>query len=240
MSDEKKTTETTEENNLETPTPTTDAPVEQKAETPAPAPTETPAPAPAPAPAETTTVEIKKSIIPAELLTKQNMIIAGAVALLLVILLVFTGGRSPEATINQYAKAFCAADSKEMLKLFPTKLTKELDKDDDAERMYELLDSALSSSARSVASRIDVSSKDLSKYYTIYIDDVTDVTGSSFRSVQDKYDDLDLNVKDVCVVEFEIEFSNDGEKYRMSDKIQLIKVGSSWYFDISELYSMMW
>jgi len=174
---------------------------------------------------------------PSEKKQKKVGIIATAVvavlAVILVVVLFF--GRSANATAKAYVRAILDADAEEIVELLPREVREAAKKqgeltEEDLELMedmlegtYSFLEIALGEDWQEKISYKVVDSEDLDK------DDVEDL--------EDMYrdEDIDINISAAREVEVELSYRLDGEKETNSIWVTVIKVGRSWYLDLSSM-----
>ena len=144
-------------------------------------------------------------------------------------------GRSANATAKAYVRAILDADAEEIVELLPKEVRKAAKKqgelteedlelmEDALEGAYSCLELALGEDWQEKISYKVVDSEDLDK------DDVEDL--------EDMYrdEDIDINISAAREVEVELSYRLDGEKETDSIWVTVIKVGRSWYLDLSSM-----
>ncbi len=167
--------------------------------------------------------------------TKVGMIAVGIIAVVIIALVASLFGRSEKSTIDKFLEAAYSADAQAVLKLVPSKAFDDLD-DDDYDYVVDMLEDALEYDADRIASRLGLrNATSLTKYMNYEIEDSDSLTGSKLAKIQDTYSELGIKVKAASYVEIDIWFNYDGEMYETSGDLTLIKVGSTWYIDMSSM-----
>ena len=162
--------------------------------------------------------------------------VAAGVALVLVIVLLFSifGGNSPEAAAEKFVDAMFEGDAGEIMDLIPDELLEYMadEEDLDMDEMEENLQDGLD---------------DMQEYYEEYdieykgceVKKVKDMKKSQFRDLQDEYEDeFDMEVEDAKIVKVKVTIEQDGDKDSNTMEIIVIKVGGSYYVDMSSLDSI--
>lgn len=169
---------------------------------------------------------------------RQKVIAIGVAAIaILVVLLIALSGRSANATVKKYVKASLSGDVDKIVKLIPE----------------DALDTALYESKMDEEEAMEYIEKKYSKMhdqlyevmgddwkYSFKIVDDDDVSKKELREIQELYEeDCDLKVKAAKMIEIELTIKFDGNKATGKMEIPVVKIGRSWYLDVTRGVKMV-
>ncbi len=188
--------------------------------------------APAPEAAPAAPAEDKPLKVNLSKKTLMGIILGGAGALLigLIVLLIvlLTGGRSVEETVEQFVSATATGDVEALLELYPEEMIDMQLEDGDYTRrelINELKDE--------FEENRDDMEDEYGKYrgYEYEIRETEPVTGLELRTLQMTYKMyLDLEVEEAVEVEVKMVMEFDDEDIKQTETFTLVKIGSTWYF----------
>lgn len=158
-------------------------------------------------------------------------IIAGAVAVVLLVFLLF-GGQSYKSAVNNFMEGVFEADGNQILKSIPD----------------ELIDQAMEESGMSrkeMASYLGDELGSMFEELDYYLDDWSvshKITGTDkydsdeLAELKEDYKDYyDIKIKDALIVEVEMTVKAAGMEESTEIEIGVIKIGSSWYVDMDNV-----
>lgn len=165
---------------------------------------------------------------------------AGIAAILILVIVgiaafsVFTA-RSYKATIDQYIEASISADAEAILDLIPDDvidymMDEEGLDDDELDEMIDDIEDELEDQLDKIEDYLDDDWK-----YSYEIVDTDDVTGKDLRELKETYEDCDVQISKAKTVEVEITIESESADFENSNTLEItvIKVGLSWYLDVT-------
>ena len=163
--------------------------------------------------------------------------IAVAVAVVVVIILgvVLFGGRSYKATVEKLFDALLDANAEAIFDLLPEKMIdyaleqNGYDSDD--------LDVLIDDANETLQDQLDSLDSYLGEGWKISYEilDTEDIKGDDLDDIKDAYEDADVKVSAAKYVEIEITVKADETESSRSLDVSLIKVGRSWYLDVTRM-----
>ncbi len=162
-------------------------------------------------------------------LNDRKVLIAGAVVLVLILVLIF-GGNSPKRVVKKYMAAMENANGKSIYKLLPKQyinyLKDEQDMDkDDLKDMYTEWSEEIEESYENLKDEYDAKVK-----ISYDIQDVVKIKGDDLEDIQDRYEDY-YDMKVTAAKKVEVDYTlKCGDEYRQDfiQWITVIKVGGKW------------
>ena len=190
---------------------------------------------------ETTAVTVTKSGPPALAnLTgdkrKLITVIAGALAVILLLSLVF-GGRGWKKTANKFMDAFLDMDAKGIVAVMPDKvLDRALEEEGYSKNDRKVLIAELQE-------ELDYSMSYLEMFGDIDMDykirGAEDVSRDDLADLKEMYSEFDVKVSAAKEVDVEITIEVSEMSQTQSVEIVVIKIGRSWYIDIGSLGNIL-
>ena len=190
---------------------------------------------------ETTAVTVTKSGPPALAnLTgdkrKLITVIAGALAVILLLSLVF-GGRGWKKTANKFMEAFTDLDAQGMVEMMPDKLLeKALEEEGYSKNDRKVLIAELQD-------ELDASMSIIGMYGDIEMDykilGAQDVSREDLADLKEMYSELDIKVSGAKEVEVEMTVEVMGMSQSQSLELVVIKIGRSWYIEVESMGSIL-
>lgn len=162
---------------------------------------------------------------------KKVIAIGAAVVAVLIILLIAFSGRSAKSTVKKYIQASLSGEVEKIMKLIPEEAlnTALYESKMDEDEAMEYIENKYSQMYDQLNELMDDDWK-----YSFKIVDEDDASKKELREIQEDYEDnCDLTVKAAKMIEVELTIKFDGNKGTAKMKIPVVKIGSSWYLDIT-------
>ena len=171
----------------------------------------------------------QKKAFNVQALTSNPMIkiIAAAVAVLLIVMLVF-GGRGYKATTNKFINAIFDANASTVLKIIP---------DDYVSYMMDEADMTRREFRDELEDTLGYVTEMMDEFYPGWkvshkIIGTEKISGEDLQDIKEEYRDYGVKVSKAMLVHVDMTLKYDGESDTDTATLCLIKVGRSWYIDM--------